>query len=99
MARAHGRPTVSAHDPRSAPVRTPVRAHGRGPAYTPYDDCEPPVTQTPAKDATLDAAPAPSGIRVRDGLMIALTLLTGAADATTFIKLGGVFTSVMTGNM
>jgi uncharacterized membrane protein YoaK (UPF0700 family) len=31
--------------------------------------------------------------------MIALTLLTGAADATTFIKLGTVFTSVMTGNM
>jgi uncharacterized membrane protein YoaK (UPF0700 family) len=41
----------------------------------------------------------PAGLRTRDGLMIALTLLTGATDATTFLKLGNVFTSVMTGNM
>jgi uncharacterized membrane protein YoaK (UPF0700 family) len=57
-----------------------------------------PAASGSAKDGS-DAAPVPRGVRVRDGLMIALTLLTGVADATTFIKLGSVFTSVMTGNM
>lgn len=37
--------------------------------------------------------------RTRDVLIVALTLVTGATDATGFIRLGGVFTSVMTGNM
>ncbi|GAA5196171.1 hypothetical protein GCM10023322_64500 [Rugosimonospora acidiphila] len=57
------------------------------------------MTQTPAKDTVVVSAPLSAGLRTRDGLMIALTLLTGATDATTFIKLGNVFTSVMTGNM
>ena len=35
----------------------------------------------------------------RDAALIALTLLTGATDAIAFLSLGGVFTSVMTGNM
>jgi len=37
--------------------------------------------------------------RRRDGLVIALTLVTGAVDAIGLLRLGGVFTSVMTGNM
>ena len=37
--------------------------------------------------------------RTRDGLMIALTVVTGATDAIAFTRLGSVFTSVMTGNM
>jgi uncharacterized membrane protein YoaK (UPF0700 family) len=39
----------------------------------------------------------PEGIR--DVLVVVLTLATGATDAIGFIRLGGVFTSVMTGNM
>jgi uncharacterized membrane protein YoaK (UPF0700 family) len=35
----------------------------------------------------------------RDGLVITLTLVTGAVDAIGLLRLGGVFTSVMTGNM
>ena len=35
----------------------------------------------------------------RDALVIALTVVTGALDAIGFTRLGGVFTSVMTGNM
>ena len=37
--------------------------------------------------------------RQRDGLVILLTLVTGSIDAIGFTRLGGVFTSVMTGNM
>ena len=37
--------------------------------------------------------------RVRDALIILLTLVTGSIDAIGFTRLGGVFTSVMTGNM
>jgi uncharacterized membrane protein YoaK (UPF0700 family) len=56
------------------------------------------VTQTPAREA-LVSGPRFAHTRTRDALLIALTLLTGATDATTFTKLGNVFTSVMTGNM
>ncbi|HVA52461.1 MAG TPA: YoaK family protein [Acidimicrobiales bacterium] len=35
----------------------------------------------------------------RDALVILLTLITGSIDAIGFTRLGGVFTSVMTGNM
>lgn len=35
----------------------------------------------------------------RDALVITLTLVTGSLDAIGLIRLGGVFTSVMTGNM
>jgi uncharacterized membrane protein YoaK (UPF0700 family) len=35
----------------------------------------------------------------RDVLVVALTLVTGMTDAIGFLRLGGVFTSVMTGNM
>ncbi|HEY5103511.1 MAG TPA: YoaK family protein [Acidimicrobiales bacterium] len=37
--------------------------------------------------------------RQRDALVILLTLVTGSIDAIGFTRLGGVFTSVMTGNM
>jgi len=37
--------------------------------------------------------------RKRDALIILLTLVTGSIDAIGFTRLGGVFTSVMTGNM
>jgi uncharacterized membrane protein YoaK (UPF0700 family) len=36
---------------------------------------------------------------VRDCLLVCMTLVTGACDALAFAHLGGVFTSVMTGNM
>ncbi|MDE3064509.1 MAG: DUF1275 domain-containing protein [Acidobacteriota bacterium] len=35
----------------------------------------------------------------RDALVIVLTLVTGSIDAIGLLRLGGVFTSVMTGNM
>ena len=38
-------------------------------------------------------------MRRRDGLVVTLTLVTGAIDAIGLLRLGGVFTSVMTGNM
>ena len=38
-------------------------------------------------------------VRRRDGLVVTLTLVTGAIDAIGLLRLGGVFTSVMTGNM
>jgi uncharacterized membrane protein YoaK (UPF0700 family) len=38
-------------------------------------------------------------VRQRDALVILLTLVTGSIDAIGFTRLGGVFTSVMTGNM
>ncbi len=37
--------------------------------------------------------------RRRDGLIVLLTLVTGSLDAIGLLRLGGVFTSVMTGNM
>jgi uncharacterized membrane protein YoaK (UPF0700 family) len=37
--------------------------------------------------------------RQRDALVITLTLVTGSVDAIGLLRLGGVFTSVMTGNM
>lgn len=40
-----------------------------------------------------------SPLRRRDGLVIMLTLVTGSVDAIGLTRLGGVFTSVMTGNM
>jgi uncharacterized membrane protein YoaK (UPF0700 family) len=36
---------------------------------------------------------------VRDGLLVLLTLTTGAVDASCFLRLGNVFSSVITGNL
>ena len=43
--------------------------------------------------------PVVADAQLRDLLTIALTLVTGATDAVAFLRLGNVFTSVMTGNM
>ncbi|HTU73743.1 MAG TPA: YoaK family protein [Trebonia sp.] len=40
-----------------------------------------------------------SGTRLRDGLVVVLALTTGAVNAVTFLRLGMVFASVMTGNL
>jgi uncharacterized membrane protein YoaK (UPF0700 family) len=46
------------------------------------------------------AATDPSGAdRHRDVLLVVLTLTTGALDAVTFVRLGKVFSSVITGNL
>jgi uncharacterized membrane protein YoaK (UPF0700 family) len=44
------------------------------------------------------AAP-PKAVRFRDGLVVVLALSTGAVDAATYLRLGKVFSSVITGNM
>lgn len=44
-------------------------------------------------------APREHAIRVRDSLVVLLALTTGAVDAVTFIRLGHVFSSVITGNL
>lgn len=40
-----------------------------------------------------------SATRFRDGLVVVLALTTGAVNAVTFLRLGMVFASVMTGNL
>jgi uncharacterized membrane protein YoaK (UPF0700 family) len=51
------------------------------------------------ESVTVSGHPRSRPERVRDSLAVALTLVTGATDAIGFTRLGGVFTSVMTGNM
>jgi hypothetical protein len=41
----------------------------------------------------------PDGPGFRDGLVVMLTLSTGALDAVTFLRLGKVFSSVITSNL
>jgi uncharacterized membrane protein YoaK (UPF0700 family) len=43
--------------------------------------------------------PDPSTARGRDALVVVLTLTTGAVDAVTYLRLGKVFSSVITGNL
>jgi uncharacterized membrane protein YoaK (UPF0700 family) len=38
-------------------------------------------------------------VRLRDGLVVVLALTSGAVDAVTFVRLGKVFSSVITGNL
>ena len=40
-----------------------------------------------------------SHVSIRDSLVVLLTLTTGAVDAASFLALGNVFSSVITGNM
>jgi uncharacterized membrane protein YoaK (UPF0700 family) len=42
---------------------------------------------------------SPTAERHRDILLVVLTLTTGALDAVTFVRLGKVFSSVITGNL
>jgi uncharacterized membrane protein YoaK (UPF0700 family) len=89
-------------EPRSAavteqPARSaPPVSETAGPQPVPVD------TADTARAARADPAPTrarPAHARLRDRLVIALALVTGATDAIAFVSLGGVFTSVMTGNM
>jgi uncharacterized membrane protein YoaK (UPF0700 family) len=41
----------------------------------------------------------PDRVEVRDALIVCLALLSGSADAISFLTLGHVFTSVITGNL
>jgi uncharacterized membrane protein YoaK (UPF0700 family) len=41
----------------------------------------------------------PNAIRFRDSLVVVLALTTGAVDAVTYLRLGKVFSSVITGNL
>lgn len=50
------------------------------------------MTQPPGEAAR-------KAIRIRDRLVIVLALTTGALDAVTFLRLGRVFSSVITGNL
>jgi uncharacterized membrane protein YoaK (UPF0700 family) len=45
-----------------------------------------------------DSAPA-KAVHVRDSLVVVLALTTGAMDAATYLRLGKVFSSVITGNL
>lgn len=40
-----------------------------------------------------------TALRIRDSLVIVLALTSGAVDAVTFVRLGNVFSSVITGNL
>ena len=40
-----------------------------------------------------------TAVRIRDGLVVVLALTSGAVDAVTFVRLGNVFSSVITGNL
>jgi len=45
------------------------------------------------------AAAPPTAVRFRDSLVVVLALTTGAVDAATYLRLGKVFSSVITGNL
>ena len=40
-----------------------------------------------------------TAVQVRDGLVVVLAVTSGAIDAVTFVRLGNVFSSVITGNL
>ncbi len=40
-----------------------------------------------------------SHVSIRDSLVVLLTLTTGAVDVTSFLALGNVFSSVVTGHL
>jgi len=44
-------------------------------------------------------APRPARTGFRDGLVVVLALTTGAVDAVSYLRLGKVFSSVITGNL
>jgi len=52
-----------------------------------------------ARAAHLSGDDAVAAARYRDLLLIVLTLTTGVLDAVTFVRLGKVFSSVITGNL
>jgi uncharacterized membrane protein YoaK (UPF0700 family) len=56
------------------------------------------LEQAAAGSQRADGSPR-TAVRVRDGLVIVLALTSGAIDAVTFVRLGNVFSSVITGNL
>jgi uncharacterized membrane protein YoaK (UPF0700 family) len=67
----------------------------------------PPTTATAAPATSGPAAPSAPGadhrrrraLRLRQSLVVALAVVSGATDAIGLLALGGAFTSVMTGNL
>jgi uncharacterized membrane protein YoaK (UPF0700 family) len=47
----------------------------------------------------VDTEPGAAEVRLRDGAVVGLAMVSGATDAIGFLALGSAFTSVMTGNM
>ncbi|HUY30328.1 MAG TPA: YoaK family protein [Acidimicrobiales bacterium] len=58
-----------------------------------------PAPPPPAKVGPVAGRVPVAPVRLRAVLVVVLTVVTGVTDAIGFTKLGGVFTSVMTGNM
>jgi uncharacterized membrane protein YoaK (UPF0700 family) len=50
-------------------------------------------------ESTQEAGPPARASRLRDVLVVVLALTTGAVNAVTFLRLGSVFSSVITGNL
>jgi uncharacterized membrane protein YoaK (UPF0700 family) len=53
----------------------------------------------PGRDPTVRSAPKWSAETKRNALVVVLIVASGSLDAVGFLRLGGVFTSVMTANM
>src|SRR5260370_25533492 len=65
--------------------------------YQPGTTMRPPPRRSPA--GRLGSAMIRSHVSMRDSLVVLLTLTTGAVDVTSFLALGNVFSSVVTGDM
>jgi uncharacterized membrane protein YoaK (UPF0700 family) len=57
------------------------------------------LEQAAAADGRRAGASPRTAVRVRDGLVVVLAVTSGAVDAVTFVRLGSVFSSVITGNL
>ena len=55
--------------------------------------------ETGRPETSRDALGTPAAVRRRDALVVVLALTAGALDAVTFLRLGHVFSSVITGNL
>src|SRR5690242_21103243 len=66
-------------------------------SYQPGRTMPPHSARSPA--GRLGSAMIRSHVSTRDSLVVLLTLTTGAVDVTSFLALGNVFSSVVTGDM
>jgi uncharacterized membrane protein YoaK (UPF0700 family) len=57
------------------------------------------LEQAAAPDGQRPGGSLHTAVRVRDSLVVVLALTSGAIDAVTFVRLGSVFSSVITGNL
>src|ERR1700728_3039841 len=57
------------------------------------------LEQAAAADGRRPGGSLHTAVRVRDSLVVVLALTSGAIDAVTFVRLGNVFSSVITGNL